>query len=409
MKEFVKILKNRDYFLLWLGQSVSELGSSINYIGLIWYVMELTGSASRVSVLFIALTLPSIIVGPYAGVIVDRLDKKTIIIVTDTIRGLISILMAISNDLITIYSLVILNGIAAVFFSPAINVAIPRLVPVDNLMAANSLFSTTRSASKLIGPIIGGILIAIFGVKALFIINGISFLISAFSELWIKIPKNPESKKPEAKVSINSGLKSTWDYINEHEIIKFVIIFFAIAMLAIGGLPILNVVLVTELFNFSSEKFGLIMTIYGVGFLVASICMGRWGKYFIELNLMVFGIAVYGLCYALLTFASNIFIIGIMFFIIGFAAVMTDIAYGTYLQKVVADNMRGRVFSVDIAIGNVVGLISMGMVGILVDIYGVKQIVFVMGLLLFIHSICSSKFPAYKRGVARLNHMKVKR
>ncbi len=405
MRDFLKLIKNKNYLLLWLGQSVSDLGSSINYIGLMWYVMELTGSAISVSGLFIALTIPSILLGPWVGVLVDKLDKKTIIVTTDIIRGLISILMVTTNSVITIYGLVILNGIAALFFSPAINVAIPRLVSSEDLITANSIFSTTRSISKLIGPTIGGALIIGFGAKSLFIINGISFLISAFSEIWIIIPKNINQEQQERKKSLVRDLKSSWEYINKNEIVKFVIIFFAFAMLLMGGLPILNIVLIKELFKFTSEQYGMMMTINGIGFLLASVYMARWGKRFIELNVILTGIALYGLCYTLLTFSANIFMVSLMFLLIGFGAVIVNIAYGTYLQKVVEDKMRGRVFSVDIAIGNTVGLISMSLVGIISDTYGVKNTVMVMGLILFIYAVFSSRLPIYKRCIKLLKQM----
>ncbi|MBN4056471.1 MFS transporter [bacterium AH-315-K05] len=407
MKDFLKLLKNPNYLLLWLGQSVSDLGSSINYIGLIWYVMELSGAASGVGGLFIALTLPSILVGPWAGVLVDRFNKKAIIVATDVIRGLIALAMVMTTDITTIYFLVILNGIAQVFFSPAINVAIPRIVDGKDLMTANSLFSTTSSAATLIGPAIGGVLIALHGAKALFLINGISFLMSAFSELWITIPKQEVSKAKEEKSSMVSEMKLGLEYINKHEIVKFVIIFFAVSMLALGGLPILNIILVKEVFQFSAETFGLLMSFSGVGFLVASFCMGKWGKKFSELKLIIAGVAVYGLLYALLAFQQNILLISLMFFFVGFAIVVVDIAYGTYLQVAVEDKMRGRVFSIDIALGNVAALISIALVGVMSDVFGVRTTLVVIGLALCVHAIVATRLGGYNRGNGLLKRIRV--
>ena len=382
MQEFKKVLGNKNYFLLWLGQAISEVGTDVCHIGLIWLVIGTTGSATSVSLLFVMLIMPSIVFGPWAGVLVDKWNKKKVIVVTDITRGLIALAMALSIDNLSyLYLLAFADFVLYAFFSPAIKTAIPRLVARENLMTANSLYMITRQGAGLIGPAVGGALIGLFGVQILFFLNGVSFLLSAALEMGIRMPVSGYETL-DMPLRIKEKFKEGLDYIKQRRVVIFVIIFFAIATIPMGGLAVLNVVLFREVFNYTAEQYGLLMSMKGAGLILGSIFMGKWGKNILEIKAIVTASFFMGLFYMALALSGQLFFSVLFFSLAGFFGSMIGVAYYTFLQKIVDENVRGRVFSIDIAIGNVLGLLAMAAVGPLADNFNPALIYAVGGLIL---------------------------
>jgi MFS family permease len=403
MKEYLQVLKNRNFFLLWAGQGVSEIGSGISFIALSLLITDLTGSASAVGLLFIVLTIPSVAVGPWAGVLVDRWNKKLIIILADVIRGVLGICMALTTDLVWLYALALGMGLVSVFFSPAIKTAIPRIVAKEELLTANALSSATYYMSRLAGPALGGVLIAVFGLQSAFIVNGISYLVSALSEAWIAIPASKQEQSSD-KGSFAREFRDGWEYIRNNVAVKFVIIFFAITSLPpMGAFGLLTVVLLRDVFQYSPEVYGLLMTINGAGLVLGTFWMGKWGRQFRELQLIVWGVAVLGLAYLGLSQGSLFLLAAGMLFTSGFTSTVVNIAYGTYLQLAVDDDKRGRVFSLDIAIGNVVGLVAMGSTGFMADTWGTIFVVALGGCMLFAVAFTATRLSVYRRSLAAMD------
>jgi len=394
VQEFKNVLKNKNFFLLWVGQGFSEIGADVSRIGLVWLVMEVTGKASAVSLLFVLLILPSIISGPLAGVLVDQWNKKTVIVCSDILRGFIALGMFLySEDIRYIYVLAFADLVVFSFFSPAVKTAIPRLVEKENLVTANSLYSITRQGAALIGPAIGGALIGILGVRVLFLVNGLSYLITALVEMWIRIPVSEHERNGAQK--LKEEFREGINYIMNNSIVKFVIVFFAFIMLALGALAVLNVVLFREVFNFTAEQYGLLMSVNGAGLILGSIFLGKWGKNFLEIKSIVNGAFLAGIFYVAVALSQH-FLLSLVFFgLKGFFISVIMVSYITYLHKIVDEKVRGRVFSIDIALGNVVGLLSMAVAGPLADnVYPV--IVYLSGgLILILLGLITNRLKVY--------------
>ncbi len=402
MKEYISVLKRRDFFLLWLGQGVSNIGSSVHSLAVIWLIAELTGSAKSVSLFFMILTVPTIVIGPLAGVWVEKWPKKTVIVVTDLIRGALALGMAFTTDLTAIYGLSFLSVVTGLFFSPAIRTAIPRIVNKEDLITANALSSLTGQAARLLGPALGGLLTGFYGVKMAFIINGVSFILSALSECFIHIPTGNKELAPRQAGSFRRDFLEGWQYIREHSAVKFVIAFFALTGLPLGAVVVLKVMLLKEVLGFSAEQYGMIMTIEGMGLMLGTFFMGKWGRRWPEIAAMVLAVAGIGACYLALAFSPLFWLVALWVFSIGFLATITNIAYGTYLQKAVADDVRSRVFSFDIAIGEIFNLLSMGAGGFLGDAVGVAAVVAGCGAMSVVMCLISIRLPVYQSAQATM-------
>lgn len=388
------MLKNKNFSLLFWGQTVSEIGSYINYIGLTWLVLNATGEILKLSMLMVFLKLPSIIIGPLAGVWVDRWNKKAIIITSDIIRGVLSILLVFTGNINFIFLIVLTQGIFDAFFSPAIRSIVPRIVDKEELMTANSMTTSVNQLATLIGPAIGGVLVGLFGSYIVFIINGVSFLISAIFEMFIKIPK-AEKVEGVKENTFKEDLIEGFSYISKSKSIKFIIVFFAIASLPFGAVPVLNVAHINSL-GFSAEAYGLVTAIFSAGLLTGALLIGSLDNKMKEINMIVFGIGGFGISYILFAVFKYLFLMVIFVFICGIFMSMVNIAYGVYLQKNVEASKLGRVFSIDIAIGNVILLASMLLTGFLADRVGAYLLMIGCGTIIIIQTLITFNIRSYK-------------
>jgi DHA3 family macrolide efflux protein-like MFS transporter len=209
---------NTNIRLLWQGQLVSQLGSQAYSIAMMFWLMEMTGSSGVMSLILIMTILPSVLIGPFAGVVADRYCRKKIIVITDVIRGFMVLPVAammyadVQNTAvaITIFGFTgMICGCCHAFFSAAIQASIPDFAGPDKLMKTNALFQSTSQVTGILGQALGGILFRVLGAPLLILLDALSFLLSAISESFIKMPvKDGGAKKVIHKAGFG-GYKSS--------------------------------------------------------------------------------------------------------------------------------------------------------------------------------------------------------
>src|ERR1700682_2446120 len=169
---------NRNFRRLWLAQIVSEIGDCFYTLSIYTLLLQLTGHASSVALALVLQVLPQTFVGPMAGVVNDRLRRKSVMIAADLIRFAVVLAMLLVRSRSTVwlvYPLLLAETIMAEFFEPARNAVIPNIASEDEALVANTLSSATWSANLLIGASIGGVVAAFFGRNVVFILNALSF------------------------------------------------------------------------------------------------------------------------------------------------------------------------------------------------------------------------------------------
>ena len=183
MNPYVALLRtNRNFRLLYIGQTISQLGDWFNAIAVYALLLDLTGSATAVAWMMIVQFLPVAVVGPLAGVVVDRVDRRRLMIATDLLRGSLILgllLVRRPGDVWIAYVVMALTVGGSAFFEPARTATIPNLTSPDELVPANALSSATWSAMLAIGASLGGIVTAAAGRQVAFIVNAASFFVSA--------------------------------------------------------------------------------------------------------------------------------------------------------------------------------------------------------------------------------------
>lgn len=210
-------LFNRDFLLLWQGQAVSQLGSQATAIAAAFWLYETTRSGSLMGLVTMAATLPVVFLGPIGGTVADRVSRKKLIVLADLVSGLAMLAMGLAlfsgrfstQALIGLFfGVSILTGILRAFFMPAVQAAIPDLVPPDKLQGANAFNQLTIQGSLLVGQGLGGVLFRLIGAPWLFVIDAVTFMFSSLLTAFIRLPEHRAAAAAEGEEGARSGFRA---------------------------------------------------------------------------------------------------------------------------------------------------------------------------------------------------------
>ena len=212
---YIELLRgNRGFRQLWLGQVVSQLGDWFNTIALYTIILNLTGSGRDIGLLLVARFLPSFIFGSLSGVVADRFSRRSIMIVSDLLRALVVLgflFVRRADQLWLLYSLTVLQLGLSTFFEPAKTAVVPSIVSDRELIAANAISSVTWSIMLTLGAFIGGVVTGWFGSKVAFILDALTYLLSAALIASVRFPKRAPRARGKLTISGVLGITETID------------------------------------------------------------------------------------------------------------------------------------------------------------------------------------------------------
>ena len=212
---YVELLRrNRNFRRVWLSQVLSQMGDWFDTVALYTMVLNLTGSGRAVGLVLVARFLPSVVVGPMSGVIADRFNRRTIMIVSDVARAVVVLgflLVRSADQLWLVYVLTVIQLVFSTFFEPARTAAIPSLVEGRDLVTANAISSVTWSAMLTLGAAIGGLVTGWVGTDAAFILDSLTYLVSAVLIMSVRFPRRAPRGETEidcrARTRINANAR----------------------------------------------------------------------------------------------------------------------------------------------------------------------------------------------------------
>ncbi len=382
--DYLEVVRdNSDYRKLYFGQIVSLLGDWFNFIAVQTIVFELTRSGLAAGLAIITSTLPAFFLTPLAGSLADRFDRRKIMITADLARALIAlgmILVRTADQVWLIYVLMALLVVFGSFFNPASSAAIPNLVRRDQLYAANALSNSTWGAMLAIGALAGGIAIATVGRDAAFVINSISFLFSA-AMLWL-IRRPFGEPSPEHPHGLNpfSHFKEGMDYAVRRPQIQ------ALLMVKSGGSLAAGVILLLTVFSFQVYQvggmgIGLLQLARGVGILAGPLIAAPFVRGRISRAQWVIcaGFLVAGTGYLLFGLVPGL-IAGML------VVAVAHVGWGsnwslsaTLLQRLTPDQVRGRIFSIDIGLFTLTNALSTFLTGAATDRFDPRLVSMALG------------------------------
>jgi len=355
----LKPLRHSNFRLLWTGMTVSLLGDGIFLVALAWQTYELWNAPTALAVVGIAMTVPTVAFLLPAGVLSDRLDRRTIMLGADALRlAAVALLAALAlTDALRLWELVVLvaaYGIGTAFFTPAFEAMVPTLLPSRDLPAANSLDQFVRPiAARLAGPAIGGALVAWLGTGGAFTVDAVSFAGTLGALLALHSPGRPDVIHDESHIA---ALREGLGFVRRRVWLWGTLLSAAIAyLLFMGPTEVLLPYLVKNDLHGSGLDLGLVFAAGGIGAVFAAVLMGQRGHPARDVTFMyacwtIATLAVAG--YALARASWQLMLASLVFNALEAAG---TIVWATIKQRHVPGRLLGRVSSLD-------WLVSIGLV-----------------------------------------------
>jgi CRP-like cAMP-binding protein/sugar phosphate permease len=389
------IFRNRSFTYLWTGQLISTIGDALTSLAAGIFVYQITESVLSVGLILIASAAPTLVFGLIAGVIVDRYDRKTIMIVSCLLRaalvGLIPILVLGGDDIIWLYVLVLASASVQQFFDPANDSVLPEIATDEELGAANSLMAIAQFGSTAIGFALAGLIAAQFSIAIAFWLDAATFLISAALIAMVKIkPLVVEELTTIRDVIRNLGFGA--GFIWRVPILRSMVLLRLPVMLSFGMQNVLLLPFAIEVLGAGEFEYGLQEGFTSVGFVIGSLLMATYADRLREgtwLILSFLGMGLAGVAYAL---STNIWIAIALIGVSGVLNAPSFVAGRLINQRNTPREMRGRVFSTNYVIRDVLYLTGMALAG-LADIIDVQLLFVVSSVGLIITALVGAVLP----------------
>ena len=335
------LLRNARFVRLWVGQGLSFVGDFVSTVALVLLVVDVSGNASAVGGVLVARLLPTL-ASPLVGVLADRLDRRAVLVASDLVRAVLVVGLIFTRDLPTIYALVFLLGAARTVFNPTVRAAFPGVVGGGDLTRANALISGTFSFSVMAGPALGGVLVAFVGVEAAFLLDALTFLLSAAILSTIPLPAPGREGEEEG---FFREMRAGFGYLAGARVPLVIVAGAFLATLTANAAIPAEAFLAKVTFDAGDVGYGLLASLWGGGMILGSalavVLGGRMNLvalYFASIFATALAFAGVGLSP---TFALALGCIAVA----GTANGLDNVATDTVLQERVPDAFMGRVFA----------------------------------------------------------------
>ena len=358
---FLRVLGNRSFSLLWLGQLISQSGDFIFDVALLWLVLDLTGSAFYTGATVAAELLPAVLFAPVAGVFVDRYDRKKVLEVSISAQGGIvaAIALLLATHVLTfgvIILLVFLLNAAAQFPRATVPALLPRLVETDDLMAANSLYSFSTSSNQLLSLSLGGVVVAVAGVEPPLYYDAATFFVAVLLIGFISSAYTQTSRSAAAPVgsapvaTLLSDLREGWRAVRSDRVLNQLLIA-GLTLNVFGGILLAVLPPYAKLsLGGTAATYGFLLAALAAGSIVGAIVLGAIPIRRYVGRLLFVGVAILGACIALLGLFPYALAALPVSAALGFGLVVANLPLGTLFQVRVPDHVRGRSIAVMMAI-----------------------------------------------------------
>lgn len=350
--EMLRPLRRRDFALLWTGGTVSMIGDGIYTVAIAWQVYDLSNVPTALSVVGAAWALGLVGFLLVGGVLADRIDRRRVIIGSDLARFAVLVVMGALSiagvlDLWMVIVLALLFGCAEAFFGPAWTAIVPDIVPEEELIGANALENTIQPvALRLLGPVLGGAIIATLGSGAGLLIDAATFLVSAACVWALRV--RPAPKEDAAPSSMRADLREAAAFVRANTWLWATLIAVSIAILAFWGPEeVLVPFIVRNDLGGTAGDFGIVLAGVGVGSMAGSFVMSRIGlpRRPVTFMFLVWGVATLPMIgYVGVNALWQSVLISLVF---GAMMAMGMVVWTTLMQSRVPVHMRGRVSSLD--------------------------------------------------------------
>jgi len=367
-----------NFFPVWAGQAVSLVGSRVVQFALIWYLTQQTGSATVLALATLVGIVPEIILGPIAGIFVDRWDRQIVLIAADGLVALAAWWLAYlfwsgSVQVGHIYIILFVRALAGSFHWPAMQASTSLMVPETHLARINGLNQAVNGGLTILGPLLGALLLGLMPLYGIMMVDVGTAILAILPLIFIRIPLPARTERSPGQESVWRDLRQGLEYILNWRgltiIIGMAMVTRLLLMPAFSLLPLL----VSEHFGGTAAQLGFLESVLGVGMLLGGLILSLWGGFRRRIYTTLGGIVFLGFGLVVLGFVpGDLFALALICtFFIGLAVPFIDGPLMAILQATVAPEFQGRVFTLMgslISLATPIGLILAGPLSDIVNI-----------------------------------------
>ncbi len=378
----------KGFFILLGGQTVSLIGSSAVQFSLIWWLASETGSPLVLSIAGIFAFLPQFFLGPFAGVWIDRLRRKHVIIGADLFIGLSASALALFMYLEgpsyeAVYVVLALRAIGNVFHTPAVQAVVPRLVPQAELVRAGGWGQFLQSGAFMLGPVIGAAMYAAWSLPVILLSDLVGALIATLAVLMVKIPEIPPREKSARPGFLGEIREGAALYLRDKKL-SIVTLASTVSMVFFLPLAVFYPLMTSDYFALSAWHAGLVEFLYALGMMAGAIVISRIGRISDKLGAVHLGLLALGvislLCGLLPQDMRGFAFFALLCLLMGGSGNLYNIPYVAYLQETIPHEAQGRVFSLTGSLMSLTLPLGLLVAGPVAEQYGVPLWFFVSGV-----------------------------
>jgi len=387
----MKEMWQKKIVLFLTSQTISLFGSLLVQYAISWYITLKTQSALMMTISIICGFLPTFFLSPFAGVWADRYNRKTLIILSDSLIAIstlfIAILFLLGHD--SLFLLFVISAIRSVGTgpqTPAVGAFIPQIVPEDKLTKVNATNSSIQSMMMLLAPILSGALLSVASIEAIFFVDVITAFVAVLTlSLFLHVPPHSKAITTE-KTSYFTDLKEGFRYINSHGFVKAFFIFAIVFHILVAPSAFLTPLQVSRSFGNDVWRLTAIEIFFAGGMLGGGVLMLSWGGFKNKVFTMVSANIVIGLFTMLLGVTSIFWIYLVFMGVIGVFIPIFNTPATVLLQQKVETDYLGRVFGVLGMISSIMMPVGMLIFGPIADVVKIEWLLILTGLAMVVLS-----------------------
>ncbi len=385
LRSYAKVARSPSYFPLWLSQLVSNFGDTLHYIALVVLVFDLTGRGVAVATLAVAEIVPVLLLGPLAGVVIDRFARKPILIGADLARAALALSLIWPQGAEHAYVVAAGIAISNTFFNATAQAVIPALTTEEQRLAANSVAWSTGRLVQIIASATAGGLIALVGTDATFGINAATFVVSALLIIRLPIPAHAGQVAADAKRGLGSffgDARAGLRYALRDRFVSRLLIVQSLASFAVGATGPLLVVLSERHLGLAPSGFAWLIGAIGVGALLGPFIPNLLADDYRDARWLFVPYVIRGVGDVLLAVFTPLPVALLIMFVYGLNTSTGNVVFRSTIQGAVPDAVRGRVFTLLDVDWSALRLVSLALGAVLVDAVGIRPVFWLGGALL---------------------------
>ncbi len=384
---YAAVIRSPRYFPLWLGQLGSSFGDTLHYIALVVLVFRLSGQGLAVAGLVAIEIVPVLVLGPVAGVVIDRFSRKAILIGSDLFRAALVLTLLWPQGVWHAY--VVAAGLAAggVFFNPTVSAVIPVLTTPEQRLAANSVSWSTGRLVQIVAASIAGGLIATVGTGPAFALNAASFALSAALIATLTVPAHAGQLGGGVRRGVGSFVadaRAGLDYARRDFFVSRLLLVQSLASFAVGATGAMLVVLSERHLHQPPQGFAWLIGAIGAGALVGPLIPNTFARDYRNPRWLFVPYLIRGAGDVLIAVFTPLPVALLILFVYGLNTSTGMVVFNSTIQGAIPEAIRGRVFTLLDVSWSAMRLLSLGLGAIVVDRLGVEPLFWIGGSLLFL-------------------------